>query len=215
MAIRVLIEDHHEVCRSGIRMLVEKETDLRVVAEASDGTAAIAALEREETDVLLLEVALSHPSAPRVARTALQRWPRLAIVVLTMLEEERYLREFFRIGVRGFVLKKSAVVDLLQAIRTAHRGEHYIAPALAGRLIWQQTGLSGKQPGNLSRLTPREKEVCQLVAYGHTNAEISTMLYISERTVESHRTNIIGKLALKSRAEWVRFAIDHGMLTVD
>jgi two-component system response regulator NreC len=215
MAIRVLIADHHELCRSGIRMLVEKEADLRVVAEAGDGATTMDALEREETDVLLLEVALRQPSAPRVATAALERWPRLAIVLLTMLEDERHVRDFFRIGVHGFVLKKSGVSDMLKAIRAVHRGNHYVAAELAGKLIRPQAGETARHPSHLSRLTSREREVCQLVAYGHTNAEISSILHISERTVESHRTSIIGKLDIKSRAEWVRFAINHGLLAVD
>ncbi len=215
MTIRVLIADHHEVCRSGIHMLVEKETDLQVMAEVGDGAAAMDALEREEIDVLLLEVALPRPSAPRVVTAALERWPSLAIVILTILEDERYLHEFFRIGVRGFVLKNSAVTDLIQAIRTAYRGECYVAPALAGQLVQRRTVGPGKQPGPLRQLTPRETEVCQLVSYGHTSAEIASMLHISERTVEVHRASIIGKLNLKSRAEWVRFAIDHGLLSLD
>ena len=215
MEIRVLIADHHKLCRSGIRMLVEKEADLRVVAEAGDGATTMDALEREATDVLLLEVSLREPSAPRVATTALERWPQLAIVVLTMLEDERHLSAFFRIGVHGFVLKKSGVSDMLEAIRTVHRGDLYIAPELASQVIRQQTGATARHPSHQSGLTPREWEVCRLVAYGHTNAEISDILHISERTVESHRTSIIAKLDIKSRAEWIRFAIDHGLLAVD
>lgn len=215
MEIRVLIADHQKLCRSGIRMLVEKEPDLRVVAEAGDGATTADALEREATDVLLLEVALRAPSASRVATTSLERWPHLAIVMLTTLEDERHLKAFFRIGVHGFISKKSSVSEMLEAIRTVHSGNRYIAPELAGQLIRQQTGATARHPSNQNGLTPREWEVCQLVAYGHTNAEISAILHISERTVESHRTRIIAKLEIKSRAEWVRFAIDHGLLAVD
>jgi DNA-binding NarL/FixJ family response regulator len=132
-----------------------------------------------------------------------------------MLEDERHVREFLRIGVRGFVLKKSAVADLLEAIRTAHRGTPYVTPALAGQLIWQRLSAPAHHPGLVSRLTPREREVCRLVAYGHTNGEISSLLHISERTVESHRANIATKLDTNNRAEWVRFAINHEMLAID
>jgi DNA-binding NarL/FixJ family response regulator len=215
MEIRVLIADHHKLCRSGIRMLVEKEADLRVVAEAGDGATTLDLLERETPDVLLLEVALREPSAPRVTTAALERWPHLAIVALTMLEDERHLREFFRIGVHGFVLKKSGASDMLQAIRTVHRGHRYVAPELLGRLVRRQTIATEIHPGHQSGLTPREREVCRLVAYGHTNPEISAILHISRRTVESHRTSITAKLDIKSRAELVRFAIDHGLLGAD
>ncbi len=214
MPIRILIADDHAVFRSGLKALLEKESDLEVVAEAGDGLAAIDAVERQQLDVMLLDLSLPKLPGARVAEIALQKNPRLAIVVLTMHEDEYYMQELFKIGARAFVLKKSTGTELIQAIRVAHRGEQFIDPALVGHVISTYVGRtpSKKVEGRLDLLTPREQEVCTLLAFGHTNAEIAEKLFISERTVETHRTNLLSKLDLKSRAELVRFAIDHGLI---
>ncbi len=214
MSIRILIVDDHAVFRSGLIALLEKEADLEVVGEAGDGLAAIEAVDRHQFDVMLLDLSMPKLPGARVAEIALKKKPHLAIVVLTMHEDEFYLQELFKIGARAFVLKKSTGTELIQAIRVAHRGEQFIDPALAGHLISNYVGRtpSKKSDGRIDLLTPREQEVCALLAYGHTNAEIAEKLFISERTVETHRTHLLGKLDLKSRAELVRFAIDHGLL---
>ncbi len=194
--------------------MIEREIDMEIVAEASDGFEAAREAVAREIDVLLLDISMPGLTGPRVAETVLREKPHLAIVVLTMHEDDYYLQELFRIGVRGFVLKKSSGRDLVQAIRAAHRGEHYVDPSMAGRVISSFTGNSaGKEnPERMGQLTRREQEVCKLLAYGHTNAEIAEQLSISDRTVETHRANIMAKLSVKSRAELVRFAIDNGLL---
>ena len=213
MPIRILIADDHAVFRSGLKALLEKEADLKVVGETGDGFATIKAVASQEVDVLLLDITMPKLPGPKVAEVALRERPNLAIVVLTMHEDEYYMQELFKIGARAFVLKKSTGTDLLQAIRAAYRGERYIDSALADRVISTYVGQRPmKATGRVDHLTSREKEVCTLLAYGHTNAEIAEKLFISERTVESHRSNLMGKLDLKSRAELVRFAIDNGLL---
>ena len=214
MPIRILIADDHAVFRSGLKALLEKEDDLEVIGETGDGFSTIEAVSRQEVDVLLLDITMPGLSGPKVAENVLRKRPSLAIVVLTMHEDEYYLQELFKIGVRAFVLKKSTGTDLLQAIRAAYRGEQYVDPALVGHVV---SSYVGRQTANKTKdrqdlLTPREQEVCTLLAYGHTNAEIAQKLSISERTVETHRTNLMGKLDLRSRAELVRFAIDNGLL---
>jgi DNA-binding NarL/FixJ family response regulator len=214
MPIRVFIADDHAVFRSGLRALLEKEPDLEVVGETGNGFDTIRAVTEKDLDVLLLDVAMPGLPGSKVAETVLKDKPNLAIVVLTMHEDEYYLQEFFRLGVRAYVLKKSTGTDVVQAIRAAKKGEQYIDPALAGLVISTYVGRQPKRAKTerLDLMTPREVEVMTLLAYGHTNAEIAEKLRISERTVESHRTNIMAKLELKSRAELVRFAIDNGML---
>jgi two-component system response regulator NreC len=214
MATRVFIADDHAVFRSGLRALLEKESDIEVVGENGNGFDTIRAVGDIDLDVLLLDIAMPGLPGSKVAEAVLQAKPNLAIVVLTMHEDEYYLQEFFRLGVRAYVLKKSTGTDVVQAIRAARKGEQYIDPALAGLVISSYVGRQPKKPkaGRLDLMTPRELEVMTLLAYGHTNAEIAEKLRISERTVESHRTNIMTKLELKSRAELVRFAIDNGML---
>jgi two-component system response regulator NreC len=214
MSIRILIADDHAVFRSGLKVLLEKESDLEVVGETGNGFDTIRAVAETDLDVLLLDVAMPGLSGAKVAEAVLKDKPALAIVVLTMHEDEYYLQEFFRLGVRAYVLKKSTGTDVVQAIRAARKGEQYIDPALAGLVISSYVGRQPKKQKTerLDLITPREMEVLTLLAYGHTNAEIAEKLCISERTVESHRTNIMTKMEFKSRAELVRFAIDNGML---
>jgi len=214
MPIRILIADDHAVFRSGLKALLEKEADLKVVGETGDGFATIEAVAAEDVDVLLLDITMPKLPGPKVAEAVLRERPQLAIVVLTMHEDEYYMQELFKIGARAFVLKKSTGTDLLQAIRAAHRGEQYVDPALTSHVISSYLGrpARGKAQGRLDLLTPREQEVSTLLAYGHTNAEIAQKLCISARTVETHRTNLMAKLDLKSRAELVRFAIDNGLV---
>ena len=214
MSIRVFIADDHAVFRSGLRVLLEKEPDIEVVGETGNGFDTIRAVTEIDLDVLLLDIAMPGLPGSRVAEAVLKDKPNLAIVILTMHEDEYYLQEFFRLGVRAYVLKKSTGTDVVQAIRAARKGEQYVDPALAGLLISTYVGRQPKKPKTerLDLMTHREVEVMTLLAYGHTNAEIAEKLRISERTVESHRTNIMSKLELKSRAELVRFAIDNGML---
>jgi len=186
---------------------------MKIVADVGDGFEAAREAIKRDIDVLLLDISMPGLTGPRVAETVLREKPHLAIVVLTMHEDDYYLQELFRTGVRGFVLKKSSGQDLIQAIRAAHRGEHYVDPSMAGRVISSLTSDAGRESSErLAELTRREREVCTLLAYGHTNAEIAEQLAISDRTVETHRANIMTKLGVKSRAELVRFAIVHGLL---
>jgi DNA-binding NarL/FixJ family response regulator len=214
MSIRVFIADDHAVFRSGLRALLEKESDIEVVGETGNGFATIRGVIETNLDVLILDVTMPGLPGPKVAKAVLEEKPQLAIVVLTMHEDEYYLQELFRLGVRAYVLKKSTGTDVVQAIRAACKGEQYIDPALAGLVI---SSYVGRQPKKLKTdrfdlMTPRELEVLTLLAYGHTNAEIADKLCISERTVESHRNNIMSKLEFKSRAELVRFAIENDIL---
>jgi DNA-binding NarL/FixJ family response regulator len=216
MAIRILIADDHAVFRSGLRALLEKEHDFQVAGETGSGWDTLKALDSIETDVLLLDISMPGLTGPRTAEEALKKRPSLAIIVLTMHEDEYYLQEMLRIGVRGYVVKKSTGTEVVHAIRAVFRGDSYIDPALANLVISPYVGkVSSREPSRLSGLTPREQEVCRLLAYGFTNAEVAEKLFISDRTVETHRNNIMGKLGLTGRAELVRFAIDNGLLKVE
>jgi len=214
MSIRILIADDHAVFRSGLKVLLEKEPDLQVVGETGNGFDTIRAVAETDLDILLLDATMPGLSGARVAEEVLKTKPGIAIIVLTMHEDEYYLQEFFRLGARAYVLKKSTGTDVVQAIRAVRKGEQYIDPAMAELVISSYVGRQPKKPktDRIQLMTPRELEVLTLLAYGHTNAEIAERLCISERTVESHRNNIMTKMEFRSRAELVRFAIDNGML---
>lgn len=216
MAIRLIIADDHAMFRSGLRALLEKESDFEILAETGNGFDTLRAVSGFPVDVLLLDLSMPGLPGSKVAESVLEEKPHLAIVILTMHEDEYYLRELLKIGVRSFVLKKSTGSDLVKAIRAAFRGESYVDPSLGGKLLAALCDPSPPTSGHrVDVLTPREQEVCTLLAFGHTNSEIAGKLCISERTVESHRNNITAKLGLRSRAELVRFAIDNGLLKIE
>lgn len=216
MSIRILIADDHAVFRSGLRALLEKEEDFEIVGETGSGLDTLALMERNGTDVLLLDISMPGLSGPKVAHEVLSKRPGMAIVILTMHEDEYYLQELLRIGVRGYVLKKSTGTEVAQAIRAAYRGDTYIDPALAVLVVSPYVGRARKDSGDpLAQLTAREKEVCQLLAFGYTSAEVAEKLFISGRTVETHRNHIMSKLGLQTRADLVRFALENGLMKVD
>ncbi len=215
MAIRILLADDHAVIRTSLKLLLEREEDLRVVAETGNGFDAIRLVKSGEIDLLVLDLAMPGLPGVKVAETILEERPEFPIVVLTMHEDDYHLRELLKIGVRGFVLKKSTGPDLLQAIRAVCRGEQFVDMHLAGKLIDFFVGRPQKQKGQVESLSQREKEVLSLLAFGYTNREISDELCISERTVESHRSALMTKLELRSRADLVRFAIENGLFGLE
>jgi len=211
--IKILLADDHAMFRSGLRALLEKEDDLVIVGETGSGHETVSALETTAVDVLLLDINMPGLTGSRVAELVLKQRPSLRIVVLTMHEDEYYVQELFKIGVKGYVLKKSTGIEVLQAIRAVFGGDSYIDPALASMVLSPYVGkVAPKKQSRIDILTRREQEVLELLVYGYTNVEIAERLFISDRTVETHRANITGKLELKTRADLVRFAIDNGVL---
>ena len=213
MPIRILIADDHAIFRCGLRSFLEKQEDFEIVGESGDGFETIKFVTENEVDILLLDISMPGPPAAKVAQEILKNKPHIAIVVLTMHEDEYYLQEFLKIGVHAFVLKKSTATELVTAIRAAFEGKHYVDPALSDYVVSSYVGRPAtKKSGGISLLSQREREVLRLLALGFTNEEVAKDLFISKRTVESHRANIMEKLGLKSRAELVRFAIENELL---
>ena len=206
-ALKIAIADDHAVVRDGLHRLLDDEADFEVVAEAEDVDTAKRAVRGHQPDVLVLDLNMpgdpSLPAIPDIAALA----PEMSIVVLTMQDEPAFAREALAFGARGYVLKQAAGSELVDAIRTAVGGGTYLNPALGARLAAESS--DNGQPGGLSA---REVEVLTLIALGHTNFEIAGQLYLSVRTIETHRAHIQNKLRLSSRAELVRYAIDHGLL---
>lgn len=204
----VVIADDHEVVRSGLRTLLEREPDLQVTAEAGDVRSTLAHVRAKQPDVLVLDLNMTDgPSLPAIPGL-IDASPRTAIVVLTMQSDPAFAREALRAGARGYVLKEAANAELVKAVRAAIDGQTYLEPQLGARLAAQPPEPKGPEHD----LSEREVEVLRLIALGHTNAEIGEQLYLSVRTVESHRAHIQQKLRLSTRAELVRYALDHGML---
>ena len=206
--IRVVIADDHAVVRAGLRMLLDAAEGLRVVAEAGDVPTAVQVVRAHRPDVAVLDLNMPGGSGLEAIPQLRESTPETAIVVLTMQDDPAFARQALQGGASGFVLKEAADEELLQAIRLAARGDTYLNPRLGARLAAQPPAPTGP-PDDLSQ---RELGVLRLIALGHTNVEIAEQLFLSVRTVETHRAHIQQKTRRTTRAELVRYAIDHGLV---
>jgi two-component system response regulator NreC len=204
----VVIADDHAVVRSGLKTLLDAEPGFEVTAEARDVRTAMTLVRAQRPDVLVLDLNMpGDPSLPAIPEL-LEASPGTAIVVLTMQNDPAFAREALRAGALGYVLKESANAELVEAVHAATEGRTYLQPQLGARLAAEPA----KPDTSEDDLSDRETEVLQLIALGHTNTEIAEQLYLSVRTVESHRAHIQQKLRLSTRAELVRYALEHGLL---
>ena len=207
-AVTVVLADDHAVVRKGLRLLLESEAGLQVLAEAGTVPDALRMTRAHRPDVLLLDLTMPGGSSLAAIPALREELPATAIVVLTMQNDPSFARQALQSGALGFVLKEAADDELLEAIRLAAAGETYLNPRLGARLAAQPPDPVGP-PDDLS---DRELEVLRLIALGFTNAEIAERLYLSVRTVESHRAHIQQKTRRSSRAELVRYALDHELV---
>ncbi len=204
-AISIVLADDHTVVRRALRVLLEGELGFEVVAEAEDADGAIRYLRGHKPDVLILDLNMpGRPSLEAIPEMQ-EASPETKIVVLTMQKESAFARQALQLGVLGYVLKEAADDELVQAVRSAAAGETYLQPALGAKLAAEPEIAA-------SDLSERETDVLRLIALGHTNAEIAAKLYISVRTVETHRAHIQQKLGVSSRAELVQSALSRGLI---
>jgi two-component system response regulator NreC len=211
--ISVVLVDVHAVVRSGIRLLLDGQDDIEVIGEAGNGKDAIFRARALKPDVILLDVVMPGESGIEVLPTLLKESPETKVLVLSMQDDPRYVREAFAVGAHGYVLKEAADEEVVSAIREIARGGRYVHPALGARMVTADA--EEKAAAEADPLSEREREVLHLLALGHTNQEIAQRLYMSVRTAESHRAHIMQKLSLATRAELVRYALSHGLLTED
>ncbi len=202
----IVLADDHTVVRNALRLLLDAEPDFEVVAEAGDAEAAIRYVRGHKPTVLILDLNMPGRSSLDAIPDIREASSATEIVVLTMQNEPAFARRALQAGVRGYVLKEAADAELVQAVRSAAAGDTYLQPTLGAKLA----AGAGERDGD--ELSERERDVLRLIALGHTNAEIAEQLYISVRTVESHRAHIQQKLRATSRAELVRYALEHGLV---
>lgn len=214
MTIRLLLVDDHAVVRSGLRMLLASESDVEIVGEAGSGSEAVVAAASARPDVILMDIGLPDMTGIEATRVVKSGFPEIAIVALTIHEDEEYFFRMLDAGASGYVPKRAAPEELLTAIRAAASGEVYLYPSLAKLLVKDYLSQERETANRstLDGLTEREQEVLSLLAEGQNNAEIASALVISPKTVERHRENIMRKLNLHSRAELVRYAIRKGII---
>jgi two-component system response regulator NreC len=211
MTIRVILVDDHAVVRSGLRRVLETGSDIEVVGEASNVRDAIFEVRAKKPDVIVMDVVMPGTSGIEGTPLVLHEAPDAKVLVLSMQDDPRYVREAFAQGASGYVLKEAADTEVVEAVRQVAGGQQYLHPALGARLL--ESEARQREEDASDPLSEREREVLRLLALGHTNQEIAKLLYISVRTAESHRAHIMQKLRLTTRAELVRHALSQGLLT--
>ncbi len=210
---RILLADDHALVRRGLRLILDSEPDLLVVAEAGDGAEAVERTRNGDVDLAILDIAMPRMTGLQAAREMSRLAPGVRILMLSMYDNEQYLFEALKAGASGYVLKSVADRDLVEACRAAMRGEPFLYPRAITALIrdYLQRHRQGERiPDNI--LTPREEEIVKLIAEGHSSQEIADILVISVKTVDRHRANILQKLGMRDRLELTRFAIRAGLV---
>ncbi|GAB3154651.1 response regulator transcription factor [Microbispora hainanensis] len=210
---RILLADDHALVRRGLRLILDAEPDLVVVAEAADGAEAVEAARSEEIDLAILDIAMPRMTGIQAAREISRQAPHVRILILSMYDNEQYFFEALKAGASGYVLKSVADQDLLEACRAAMRGEPFLYPGAVTALIrdYLRRARQGERVPD-SILTPREEEIVKLIAEGNSAKEIAETLFISVKTVDRHRANILQKLGMRDRLELTRYAIRAGLV---
>jgi DNA-binding NarL/FixJ family response regulator len=214
LTIKILLADDHVVVRRGLRLVLESEPDLRVVAEASDGAEAVERGLDPQVDLAVLDVSMPRMTGLQAARELHRRRPELRILMLSMHEGEQYLYEALKAGASGYVLKSVVDRDLVEACRATMRGEPFLYPGAVTVLVrdYLDRARDHDNPVREDPLTPREVEIVKLIAESNTNRQIAELLVISEKTVERHRANVLEKLGMRDRVELTRYAIRRGLI---
>lgn len=213
LPIRLVLADDHDVLRSGLRFMLNSEEDMEVIGEASNGQEAILLCQEKKPDILILDLSMPGLSGLESIEKIKKANPEIKILVLTMHDDEGYLRKVLKSGCSGYILKKAAAVELISAIRKVYRGEVIVDPNMVKHLVNDYIGQCEEiEPRGV--LSDREGEVLKLIILGYTNQQIADKLFLSVKTVETHKSNVKKKLSLKSRSDMVKYAIQHGLLEV-
>ena len=215
--VRVIVADDHHLVRQGIRMLLEKAEDIVVVGEAENGQEAVELAESLAPDIAVMDISMPRMNGIQATEQIHTRFPNTQVVMLSMHADDAMVRQALRRGARGYVLKRAIGEELLLAVRAAMKGETYLSPPIAGSIVGEALSRQdgAEEPSELERLTRRESEVLQLLAEGGTNNSIAQDLIVSVKTVEKHRASLMSKLDIHDLAGLVRFAVKHGMVSVD
>jgi two-component system response regulator NreC len=215
MTIRILIADDHGVLRAGLRALLSAESELEVIEEATNGDEALKLAKELQPDIVLMDISMPGATGIDVTRRLKQIMPDVRILILTVHEDEGLLQEAIQAGASGYIVKRAVESELIDAIRAVWRGDLYVHPTMTRALFKDisSPALTKTKDAPVETLTPREIDVLQLIAQGYTNRQMADMLSISVRTVESHRSNLMGKLNMHSRVELVRYARENDLIS--
>lgn len=213
--IRVLLVDNHTLVRAGLRALLQSLDDIEVVAEANDGREALRLVESHQPDVVLMDVAMPEMNGLEATARVVKEFPQVRVIILSMHANEEYVLQALRTGAVGYVLKDSGVSELELALKAISRGETYLSPAVSKHVVADYVRRVGGESNPLEQLTPRQREILQLLAEGRSTKEIAQLLYISIKTVETHRSQLMERLNIHDVAGLVRYAIRVGLVTPD
>jgi DNA-binding NarL/FixJ family response regulator len=212
LVTRILIADDFSIVREGLKKVLDAKDDLEVVAEAADGAEAVDKALKEDVHVAILDVSMPRMTGIQAAAELQKHKPELRIVILSMYDSEQFLFEALKAGASGYVLKSGADTDIVDAVRAAVRGDSFLYPSAVATLVRDYVEHGGRGEAQFDVLTPRELEVLKLIAEAHTSKEIAQELFISVKTVERHRQNILDKLGMRDRVELTRYAIRRGLI---
>ncbi len=214
LKVRVLVAEDHAVVREGIRMILDAQDDFEVVGEARDGEEAVRLARQLSPHVVVMDISMPRMNGVEATQEIKRQDPDMQVLILTMHEEESYVFQLLRLGAAGYVLKRAAATDLVEAVRAASRGEAFLYPAVARSVVqdYLDRMRSGEGTGRYDGLTDREREILVLIAEGHTNSQIADRLFISVKTVQTHRAHIMEKLDLHDRSLLVRYAVRKGLI---
>jgi DNA-binding NarL/FixJ family response regulator len=213
MTIRILIADDHGVVAEGLKHLVEAQADMEVVACVGDGREAVQQARDARPDVVLMDLSMPELNGADATRAILERDPKCRVIVLSMYAQREYVRRALKAGAAGYIVKRSAAKEVVDAIRAVHAGQRYLSPRVADVVLEDYT--DERQDDPLALLSPREREVLQLLAEGRTGAQIAERLSLSQKTVETYRARLVEKLKIRDVAGLVRFAIQRGLISLD
>ena len=212
LVTRILIADDHSIVRSGLKKVLDAKPDMEVVAEAEDGHEAVEKALKEDVHLAILDVSMPRKTGIQAAAELHKRKPELRVLMLSMHDSEQFLFEALKAGASGYVLKSGADTDIVDAVRAAMRGDSYLYPSAVTAIVRDYVERGGRGEEQFDVLTPRELEVLKLIAEAHTSKEIANELFISVKTVERHRQNILDKLGMRDRVELTRYAIRRGLI---
>jgi DNA-binding NarL/FixJ family response regulator len=212
LVTRILIADDHSIVRSGLKRVLDAKPDMEVVAEAEDGAEAVDKALKEDVHLVILDVSMPRKTGIQAAAELHKRRPGLRVLMLSMHDSEQFLFEALKAGASGYVLKSGADTDIVDAVRAAMRGDSYLYPSAVTTLVRDYVERGGRGEEQFDVLTPRELEVLKLIAEAYTNKQIADALFISVKTVERHRQNILDKLGMRDRVELTRYAIRRGLI---
>jgi DNA-binding NarL/FixJ family response regulator len=210
---RVLLADHHALVRAGVRCLLQEIGGVEVVAEANDGREAVNLVARHRPQLVLMEIGMPHLNGVEATRQIVSQFPLVRVLILSMHTSEEHVLQALRAGASGYVHKGSLPTELLLAIESVARGEIFLSPAISRQVIEAYLTGATEQGSSLEELTPRQREILQLIAEGHSSKEIARILNASAKTIECHRTNIMDRLAIRNISGLVRYAVRHGLVS--